>query len=171
MDPLNLVTGFESGKPPATFRIALDTEPEYSVTVSLQSKPCELKVEGPSSLVFTPDDWSFPQTITLQPVKCTFAAASESNPAISLTTFSEDTKFENMDSSPVLISVTDTEKCPAIALLENVVFVSETHIATNVDPDFNLFLHISCQQYIFWKDTDSAKAAVYPHIDHDSCLA
>ena len=131
--------------------------------MSVQSNPCELKVEGQSNLVFTPNNWSFPQTVMLQAVRCNYATPVNSNPEIWMESFSADAKFDNLESPRVLISVTNTDKCPELlGLSDSISLVHETHAeTTRFDPDFQLFVSAPCQQYLFWLDEDPARAEVY----------
>ena len=64
VNPASNLQTTESGGT-ATFTVVLDTLPTAEVTIPVSSSDLTEGTVSVSSLVFTPDDWSFPQTVTV----------------------------------------------------------------------------------------------------------
>ena len=62
-EALELTEGEESG---AAYQVALTTQPAEPVTVTLASSDPDAAAVEPSSLEFTPETWSVPQTVTVR---------------------------------------------------------------------------------------------------------
>jgi hypothetical protein len=61
-------TTSESGAPIVTFTVALASQPAANVTIPVTSTDPAEGAPSPTSLVFTPSDWSSPQTVTVSGV-------------------------------------------------------------------------------------------------------
>lgn len=103
----------------AVFTVVLGTEPSSDVTVSLTSSDTGEGTVAPGSLLFTPENWSTPQVVTITGVNDTDPDGPVAYTIVTAAT-SSDTAFDGVDVADVSVTNLDDEVTGAA------VFVSPT---------------------------------------------
>jgi large repetitive protein len=93
----------------ATFTVKLNSKPIANVMIPLSSsKPAEGTV-SPAALVFTPDNWSSPQTVTITGVDDMVADGNQAYSIVTGAATSTDTGYSGLNASDVAVTNTDDE--------------------------------------------------------------
>lgn len=100
-----------------SYSVVLNTAPASPVTVSLSFNPAQLVVNGDSdgslSLVFTPDDWSEPQTVNVAAVDDILVEGPHTSTIVQSAS-SADPEYASIDPADVVASITDNDTAAVI---------------------------------------------------------
>lgn len=99
-------TSLRPGAAPAKFNISLPIDPVENVVIELYVDSTELNITSPIKLVFSPQNWSIPQTVTVQGVYLEDRRGLY-DALVSMTSSSQDGAFNRLEISPVEIHVYD----------------------------------------------------------------
>jgi hypothetical protein len=97
-----LTTTETGGK--ATFTIVLATQPKANVTIGLTSSDTTQGTVSPSSVTFTPADWSSPQTVTVTGVSSNVAGGSQAYTVVTAPATSTDPSYSGLDAPDVSVT-------------------------------------------------------------------
>ena len=91
-----------------TFTVRLNTRPTANVTVALSSSDTTEVTQTPPTLVFTPDNWNAPQTVTVKGVD---DLEADGNVQVTITTVatSTDARYNNLDIADVMVTNEDND--------------------------------------------------------------
>ncbi|MFN8634512.1 MAG: hypothetical protein U0893_11700 [Chloroflexota bacterium] len=87
----------------ATFTVTLDSQPTANVTVSLSSSNTNEGTVSPSSLTFTPANWSTPQTVTVTGVNDDVDDGNVAYTILTAPATSTDANYNNRDAADVSV--------------------------------------------------------------------
>ena len=93
----------------ATFTVRLQTEPQSTVTLAFASNDTGEGSSSPSSLVFTPNDWDTPQTITVTGQDDSLKDGDQPYQIVFSAIVSGDADYAGIVPAPVLVFNTDND--------------------------------------------------------------
>jgi LPXTG-site transpeptidase (sortase) family protein len=102
------LTTTESGGT-ATFTVVLDTTPTANVTIAVASNDTTEGTASPASLVFTPGNWSTPQTVTVTGVDDALADGNQAYTIQTATASSPDATYDGLSVADVSVTNTDDD--------------------------------------------------------------
>ena len=146
--PVLLSTGHEPGQLPASFTVALDSEPKSIVKVRIESNPCQLQQLTHSTLTFTPQNWSDPQTVQMAAVSCNPSTPIPPFSHVKLQTASADARFESIPVSPIPINIDRGDFCPMLRLPENAIVERGQREDAIADSNFVFILNYYCRSVV-----------------------
>ena len=109
--PLNVTTTQAGGT--GTFSVALTSQPSANVTVTLVNPEPSQGSLSTTSLLFTPTDWSTPQTVTVTGVNNNIAAGNQTY-LITGSAASSDSAYNGLTMAPVTVTNLETD-VPGVA--------------------------------------------------------
>jgi hypothetical protein len=99
------LTAAEAGAT-ATFTVVLDNRPTENVVISLTVD--DQVTAGPTSLTFTPDNWSMPQSVTVTAVDDHAAEGTHAG-TVTLIAASADPEYQGITIAPVTMAIADND--------------------------------------------------------------
>jgi hypothetical protein len=93
----------------ATFTVRLNSKPTADVTIPLSSSKVTEGTVAPASLVFTTDNWSAPQTVTITGVDDSAADGTQAYTIVTGVATSTDTGYAGLNPDDVAVSNVDDE--------------------------------------------------------------
>jgi hypothetical protein len=106
--PITNLTTTEAGVT-ATFTVKLNTIPTANVTIGLTSSDTTEGILSTPSLIFTPNNWNIPQTVTITGVDDTIVDGNIAYSIITGTTTSTDANYNNINPADVAVVNNDNE--------------------------------------------------------------
>ncbi|MFE1745263.1 Calx-beta domain-containing protein [Coleofasciculus sp. H7-2] len=106
--PITDLTTTEAGVT-ATFTVKLNTIPIANVTIGLTSSDTTEGTLSTSSLIFTPNNWNTPQTVTITGVDDTIVDGNIAYSIITAATVSTDIKYNNINPADVAVVNNDND--------------------------------------------------------------
>ncbi|MGA9397399.1 MAG: Calx-beta domain-containing protein [Anaerolineaceae bacterium] len=92
-----------------TFTVVLNTLPAYDVTLDLSSSDPTEGTVSPASLIFTPTDWSTPQTVTVTGVGDMVEEGNKDFYIVTAPASSTDSAYNGLDASDVTVTAIDND--------------------------------------------------------------
>ncbi len=92
-----------------SFQISLQTAPSSNVTINLSSSDTSEGTVSPGSVVFTPVNWSIPQTVTVQGVDDAVADGNISYEIVTQPAVSSDTHYSGRDAANISVTNIDND--------------------------------------------------------------
>jgi alpha-tubulin suppressor-like RCC1 family protein len=96
----------------ATFTVTLVTQLTDDVTITLSSSDTTEGTVSPTSLTFTPANWSDPQRVTVTGVDDSVTDGDQTYKIITAPAVSTDVTYNGLDSADVVVTNTDNERIP-----------------------------------------------------------
>lgn len=93
----------------ATFTVVLDSEPTHDVTIEIISDNTDEGTPDPSSLTFTPGNWSSPQLVTVSGVDDGVVDGAVDYSIITAPAVSTDSNYSGMDAADVTVTNEDDD--------------------------------------------------------------
>ncbi len=93
----------------ATFTVKLNSKPTANVMIPLSSSKSAEGTVSPAALIFTPDNWSSPQTVTVTGVDDMVADGSQAYSIVTGAATSADTGYSGLNASDVAVTNVDDE--------------------------------------------------------------
>jgi hypothetical protein len=106
--PISDLTTTEAGKT-ATFTVKLNTIPTANVTIGLTSSDTTEGMLSTSSVIFSPNNWNIPQTVTITGVDDTIVDGNIAYSIVTGTTTSTDANYNNINPADVAVVNNDNE--------------------------------------------------------------
>ena len=152
-------TSFEAGSAPASFTVGLSKKPESNVIVVIRTEPSELSQDTPEKLIFTPYNWSEPQSVLVSAVICDPSTAVPPVSEVSVATSSTDLLFHELDVNPVSIGILQGEVCPMLEIPQNAVVTKSNYLDTY--SNFVFIINYYCRRYYDYREIDPVRAQAY----------
>jgi hypothetical protein len=99
----------------ATYAIVLQSQPLFDVTVPISTSDASEGTVSPTSVTFTPVNWSSPQIITIHGIDDAVADGNQVYPIVNGTASSSDPAYNGIDPDDVLVTNTDNDS-PGISV-------------------------------------------------------
>ncbi|MEI6074891.1 MAG: DNRLRE domain-containing protein [Verrucomicrobiota bacterium] len=146
VSPTNGLTTTEAGGT-ATFSVSLSRLPSGNVTIGLSSSDLTEGTVSPSSLVFTPADWSTAKTVTITGVNDFKPDGNISYTIVTAPAVSTDAGYNNLDPADVSVSNSDDDVAGLVWHYSLPIVVNEggsTNYSVNLatQPDSNVVVEV-----------------------------